>query len=267
MIQPSIPRASLTVIIPSFRDERILGAIKSAHEFDDCDRVSVLVVDGGSSSDLLAKIEAALRPVDRLITEPDRGIFDGLNKGLASVQTDYIGWIGSDDILTGNVCAAEVLKELETCELFIGSVAFINDHFVRRITHSWPSSVGLMTFGLHNPHFGTFGRTSLLRQIQFDLNDDAADIEYFLRIWKLKPRIRISSKVVVLMAEGGFSNKSAKRLLSNNIFVFRAYRRNYNVVIATIAVGIKVGYKALSRLYFSFRKERWRETYGGRIVD
>lgn len=249
---------NLTILIPSFRDPRILATIRSVRHFDDMDAVRILVIDGGSPPELVQAIRSALIPGDVLISERDKGIFDGLNKGLARIDTPYMGWLGSDDLFTGEVMASEVIAALAQADLFIHSVAFIDDRHIRRITHSGPSAWGLMRFGLHNPHYGTFGRTALLQSEHFDIDDTAADIDYFLKIWRKAPVIDRSAKVGTLMGEGGFSNNSMQKILQNNQSVYRAYRRIYGPLIPPVAVVAKLLYKALGRAKFTLAMIDWR---------
>jgi len=249
---------NLTILIPSFRDPRILATIRSVRHFDDVGTVQILIIDGGSPPELVDAMSAALSPSDVLISEPDKGIFDGLNKGLGRIATPYMGWLGSDDLFTGEVMASDVIAALADADMFIHSVAFIDDRHIRRITHSGPAAWGMMRFGLHNPHYGTFGRTSLFQSERFDISDTAADIDYFLKIWRKAPAISRSAKIGTVMGEGGFSNSSIQKILQNNRSVYRAYRRAYGLLIPPVAVGTKLLYKALGRARFSVAKTDWR---------
>lgn len=251
----SAHRRSLSIIIPSFNDARIMRAIDSVQSFDDADVVSIIVVDGGSKTELVERIRQRLSPDDILISEPDKGIFDALNKGLQAAQTEYIGWIGSDDILSSEIKATEVIRNLERCDLFIANTAHVKGEVVTRITHSWPSRYGLARFGLNNPHFSTFGRSRLLKSEHFPLNLRGADIEYFLHIFRHNPNVRTSSKVATVMEEGGFSNSSYKGILRTNAELYKVYRRHTSAPIAVLALLLKITYKSAFAAYFKIRQE------------
>ena len=92
----------LDIIVPSFKDPRILVTIASIRRFDDDDLTRIIIVDGGSDEELLGKIKALLNSDDILIAEPDKGIFDALNKGLRACTSEFVGWLGSDDICTSS---------------------------------------------------------------------------------------------------------------------------------------------------------------------
>lgn len=242
----------LTIIIPSFNDLRILGAIDSVRDFDDAGLASILVVDGGSHPTVVSQISERLTDRDVLISEPDQGIFDALNKGLDAVDTDFIGWIGSDDRFSGEVKSSEVLGRLKASDLFVGATAHVKGATVTRITPSWPARRGLVRYGLNNPHFSTFGRSELLKQERFRLGLRGSDIEYFLRVFARAPVVSATDKICTLMEEGGFSNSSYRAILRTNAELFRVYRAQSSMPIATLAIVVKLGFKvysaALSRL-------------------
>lgn len=243
----------LSIIIPSLNEPRIADAIRSVRRFDDVGAARLVIVDGGSSPETLALIRARLQPGDTLISEPDHGIFDALNKGLNAVRTGYVGWLGGDDVFTDEIHSSDVLEALATADLYIGCLGFIGKGRLRRVTYSWPAAHGLAGVGLHNAHFATFGRSELLKRERFDPADPAADADYFLRIFDRAPRVAPTGRIVVYQRLGGASNGSAAKVLRMNRAVFRTYRRRTNALQAGLAVALKVGAKAASAAYCRIR--------------
>lgn len=252
---------ALSIILPSFCDERIVQTISSIRLFDDIDTVRIIVIDGGSSAELVARIEPLLGDRDVLVSEPDKGIFDGLNKGLDLVETPYVGWIGSDDLFTGAVTASEVVSQLEHHDLYVAPLYITRGMSVVRKTHAWPCARGLASWGLHNPHYSTFGRSRLLCSERFQIGDISADIDYFLRVFARKPRIAITDRVALLQAEGGFSTKGFGRSLRVNRSVFRTYARRGNFVSAVLSVCLKLGYKAAGVALYKVLRRQWPDDF------
>ena len=248
----------LSVILPSYNDARIADAIRSVRRFDDIGTVRLVVIDGGSKKEVKDMITTLLAPGDVFISEPDDGIFDALNKGLGFCRTEFIGWLGSDDLFTGKVLAGDVVCALENHDLFVAGTAVFQGHQIRRVTHALPSCFGLAKFGLHNPHFSTFGRAEILKSDRFELGiRGAADIAYFLRIFAKKPKVMTTGTIATLMGEGGFSTKSYCRIFRINLHLLSVYFRHTNVLIVPFVLLIKLGYKSLSLLYYKvFKLER-----------
>lgn len=229
--------------MPSFRDARILDAIASVRRFDDMDTVRILVIDGGSGEPLVSQIRAVLGPDDVLVSERDDGIFDALNKGLSLVETPYIGWLGSDDLFTRHACASKVVKALTDADLYVMDLLVVRDGRVRRRTHGWPAKAGLVRWGLHNPHYATFGRRDLLVSNRFRLDLLGSDIDYFLKIFERRPRVAHDPHVGVLMAEGGYSSASYGKMFDVNRQLLGVYRAELGAIAAPFALAIKTGYK------------------------
>ena len=99
----------LSIILPIYNDARIADAIRSVRRFDNIGTVRLVVIDGGSKKEVKDMISTLLAPGDVFISEPDDGIFDALNKGLGCCGTEFIGWLGSDDVFTGKVLAGDVV--------------------------------------------------------------------------------------------------------------------------------------------------------------
>lgn len=83
--------------------------------------VEHIVVDGGSTDGTLDLLSG--KPALRLIHEPDRGVYDALNKGLACATGDIVGFLNSDDFYEAGAfrAAAEVFAANPDCEAVCGS--------------------------------------------------------------------------------------------------------------------------------------------------
>jgi len=251
----------ISIILPSFRDNRILLAIKSIRMFDDVSAVRIIVIDGGSDTTLVDEIRTALNNDDILVAEPDQGIFDALNKGLERVNTPYVGWIGSDDLFTGEVLASEVIHTLRNHDVFVASQYLVAGRRIRRLTQSFFAGHGLVRFGLHNPHYSTFGRAELFCKYKFALKNISSDIGYFLNVFAEDIKIAYTNKIAMLQEEGGFSTQSKLRSIAINRSAYHHYREHNGPILSTICVFLKVGYKVLSLILFKLAPEYWDQKY------
>ena len=249
----------LAIIIPSFNDDRILRAIRSVRVFDDIGTVTIVVIDGGSRGDLQRDIRAALGAGDVFVCEPDRGIFDALNKGLAHCENGSIGWLGSDDLYTGRVKASEVTALLDSHDMVVTDVAHFEGGRVRRLTHALPCRYLLARFGFNVPHFGSFVRRSLIADRRFDVADRCADIEFFNALFSLRPRIATVGRTGLLAELGGFSTASGRKIVMLNIGLLRVYQRHVGLIAAPLSVATKLSYKIVSSMYYKVVRVEARE--------
>lgn len=95
-----------------------------------------IITDAGSTDGTLDVLRSY--PHLRWISEPDRGIFDGLNKALRMVRGDIVGWLNTDDILDKD-CFAAVLQAFEQnpdALAVVGGVTIFYDDETGRHTFS-----------------------------------------------------------------------------------------------------------------------------------
>ena len=91
----------ISVITPSFNCGRFIEAtIRSvlAQRANGGAKVEYIVVDGASSDGTPAILERYRREIDVVVSEPDRGPADAINKGLRLATGDYIAWLNADDL-------------------------------------------------------------------------------------------------------------------------------------------------------------------------
>ena len=117
------PRISLITIC--LNAEATIGrAVASIHAQRGVDFEHV-VVDGGSTDCTLEFVRSALRAGDFLLSEPDRGISDALNKGIALAAGEFIQFVHSDDWLAPEQLATALAAiEGTSAEFVFGDLRF-----------------------------------------------------------------------------------------------------------------------------------------------
>ena len=88
---------SFSVVTPCLNAEAtVAAALRSVRE-QGCAPLEHIVVDGGSTDGTMAIVRAAGEHV-RWVSEPDRGLSDAMNKGIAMARNDVVGWLNADDV-------------------------------------------------------------------------------------------------------------------------------------------------------------------------
>jgi glycosyltransferase involved in cell wall biosynthesis len=96
---------SLTIVTVVMNDApRLQRTLESVARLK-CERVEYLVVDGGSTDGTLDLIRAHEGLVDRWVSEPDRGIYDAMNKATGLSRGRYLMYLNAGDELLVDVCA------------------------------------------------------------------------------------------------------------------------------------------------------------------
>ena len=88
---------SFSVVTPCLNGEATLADTLASVRAQGVEGLEHVVVDGGSSDGTLGILRAAEGPV-LFISEPDRGLSDAMNKGIAMARNDVVGWLNADDV-------------------------------------------------------------------------------------------------------------------------------------------------------------------------
>jgi hypothetical protein len=249
--------ALVDVLIPHFSDPRVLRTIRSIVHHQDNSSVRIILINGGNVSGLNSRIRDALRPSDELVEEPDRGVFDALNKGLARVRSPWVGWLGSDDFYAPSFRFSRLREVPSRSSGIAFSTAFFSEATARVTRIYRPIATrALRLAGLPLPHFSTFLRSDVACSSRFDLRHAPfCDLTYFLGIERSAPRLAISHTISTYMAEGGMSNSSLAAVLKCNYRIWRTLREEHLIATPTSFVGLKLAYKAHARVSASLRRQ------------
>ena len=194
-----------------------------------------IIIDGASSDETLKLLKKNSNYISLVLSEPDKGIYDAMNKGINLANGDIIGFLNSDDFYSSNFVlssVAKIFEEKSFIEATYSDLIYVDKVNPSRIIRYWKSSQfnsGLFSKGWSPPHPTFFVRKSVYKLYgNFDLNYFiASDIELMMRFLEVH---KISSHYVpeiwVNMREGGLSNNSLLTILTQNIEVLRALKKH-----------------------------------------
>ena len=90
-------RPLVSIITPVYNGEKYISRTLESIKNQGYKNIEYIVIDGGSTDDTLNIINSYKESVDILITEPDDGMYDAINKGIKISKGDIIAYINSDD--------------------------------------------------------------------------------------------------------------------------------------------------------------------------
>lgn len=211
----------------------IADALRSV-ETQSYQNVEHIIQDGGSGDGTLDIIRQFGTSPALLVSEPDGGIYDAINKGISRASGDIIGLMHSDDFFADDLVlerVAEAFRDHEVDGVY-GDLDYVSASNTDKIVRRWrsgPYRADLLKRGWMPPH-----PTLYLRREVFDrwgLYDTsmriAADYEAMLR-YLVKGDIRLVyiPEVLVKMRVGGESNRSLSRILQKSREDYTALQRH-----------------------------------------
>lgn len=196
--------------------------------------VEHLVIDGASTDGTLAAIEAERHPRMRIVSEPDRGIYDALNKGVALATGDVVGLMHSDDFFAHDRVLEKVAVAFEAPGVLAayGDLDYVSAADGERVIRRWRAGdyrPERLLRGWMPPHPTLFLKREVFeRHGAYDASYRiAADYDAILR-WFSRENLRpvYIPEVLVKMRLGGESNRSMTRILRKSREDYRALKKN-----------------------------------------
>lgn len=196
--------------------------------------VEHIVIDGGSQDGTVGIVRANAAGITKFVSEPDQGIYDAMNKGLALATGEAIGILNSDDIYADEKVLADVARRLEDsgADSCYGDLVYVRKRDTNDVVRYWKAGdYRRENFrnGWMPPHTACFIRKALYdRHGNFNLSYRiAADYDLLLRfLYKHGISSAYIPRVLVKMRVGGHSAGTVKSIVINNLECYQAWERN-----------------------------------------
>ena len=188
-----------------------------------------IVVDGASQDGTQAIIERYRAGIASVISEPDAGIYDAMNKGIALATGEVIGFLNADDILYSNQVISKIVKAFEknAVDAVYSDLIYAKGSEIVRYWRSSPFKQKAFLKGWNPPHPTFYVKKSVYdRYGCFNLNYKMGnDIELMMRFLECHHiKTAYVPGIWVSMQVGGVSNQQWKNIVLQNKEVIRAAR-------------------------------------------
>ena len=200
--------------------------------------IEYILVDGASKDNtvsIIKQYEPLFGGRMRWISEPDKGLYDAMNKGIRMATGDIVGILNSDDFFTSNDILqknANAFQQDIKLDAVYGDVHFVHPCNLNKSVRYYSSEIfkrSLMKLGFMPAHPSFYIRRKCFEKYGLYKTDYkiAADFEFLLRvIYKEKIQTQYLPIDMVTMRTGGASTsglESHKRIMKEHL---RAFREN-----------------------------------------
>jgi glycosyltransferase involved in cell wall biosynthesis len=199
-----------------------------------------IIIDGASTDDTKEIVMRHAASGSIFVSEPDNGLYDAMNKGIAVATGDLIGFLNADDFLCRTDAIALIVDQAMRApgvSAICGGVAIVKATNTSLLTRAYSARLfrpWMLRFGHMPPHPGFYARASAFAAVgEFNPNIRiAADFDWIVRFF-LKNRLSMTAipHTVVTLREGGVSNDGfgSRRLISSETL---ASLRQHGIVTA-----------------------------------
>lgn len=220
----------LSIITITFNAEQFLErTIQSILAQTDQD-FEYIIIDGKSKDGTLAIAEKYKSRVNKLISEPDKGLYDAMNKGLKNATGDFVWFMNAGDEINDNQAVTNIYKAIsEKTDVLYGDTYFVdNDGNIQGLRsaitpHRLPKNLQWqdMKLGMLVCHQAFIARKSIAPL--YMENNLSADVDWEIECLKKAQKIQYLDFVVAKYLTGGISNKQLKRSLIDRYEVLKKH--------------------------------------------
>lgn len=245
----------ITIITVCYNSGRyIRSAIESVLSQDYFSDIEYIVIDGGSTDCTLGIIKEYSDKITHVVSEPDNGIYDAMNKGIALASGDVIGILNSDDFYSNNHNISDIIKLLSQnplVDMVLGNVKFVDASDLNRVVRFYSSfyfSPWKLRFGFMPAHTAAFIKKSAYDKVgQYKLGYKiGADFDMFVRMLLLHQLSYVKhNKTLVCMRVGGVSTSGLKSYWTSTQEILRSLKENgvySNILFVLVRLPVKLLY-------------------------
>ena len=188
-------------------EQTILSVINQTYP-----NIEYIIIDGGSTDGTIDIIKKYVDKISYWISEPDKGIYDAMNKGIKIASGEWINFMNCGDSFYNNTVLEDVFKIADfSSDVIYGNTNKILNLGEYILKASDVTGNNYMPFS----HQAAFSRTSLMKKYGFDIEFKiCADKKFFFEVLKGGYKFEYTDKVIAnYEAENGFSASNTLNLL------------------------------------------------------
>jgi glycosyltransferase involved in cell wall biosynthesis len=224
----------ISIVTTSFNSASTIRDTIDSVLSQDYDNLEYIIADGGSKDGTLDIIKSYNDPRIRWISEPDKGIYDGMNKGIKMATGEIVGIINSDDFYKNNSVISAVAEGFadQKTEAVFGDVRFVNPDNLNKTVRYYSSKrfrPSKFRFGFMPAHPTFFTKKKWFDKLGYYQTDYkiAADYELLIRfLYKHRLPYKYIPLDMIVMRTGGASTKSIKSNYILNKEIVRGCKEN-----------------------------------------
>jgi len=225
---------TLSVITAVYNGDDVIEEALRSSLSQTYEHVERIIIDGASIDGTKQILDRYAHRIDRIVSEPDQGIYDALNKGIGCATGDVIGFLHADDVYADSGVLARVAAAFADPEVdaVYGDLVYVRRNNPSQTLRYWKAgeySPEKLKHGWMPPHPAFFVRRRFYEELGgFDLSYRiAADYDCMLRFLSRGAlRCMYIPEVLVKMRAGGASNRSLGNILRKSSEDYRALKAN-----------------------------------------
>lgn len=207
--------------------------------------IEYIVIDGASTDGTLDIINKYQSRISKLVSEPDKGIYDAMNKGLALATGDYVIFMNSGDEFYDSDTVARVFATAPDADIYYGETEMVNQRreSLGQRRHKAPATFTWRSFnyGMSVSHQAIYIRRTLTESYdpRYQLS---ADIDWIIRAAKKAKKIVRVDGYVAKYLVGGMSKAKHKQSLLERFDIMKQHYGLAPTVFNHMVIAFNLGW-------------------------
>lgn len=239
----------ISIITATFNSQKNINKCLDSIANQTYKNIEHIIIDGASTDKTLEIInEHSHRPA-KIISEPDSGVYEALNKGIKNSTGDVIGFLHSDDSFIDNNCieliANEFIKNKQICAVY-GDIIYISSKNENKVLRFWKSqnfNNKLIGNGWMPPHTVFYVKRNYYDKTNYFDTSFKISADYFSILKMFNENnftVQYIPQTLLKMRMGGASNGSLYRIIRKTFEDWKAIRKmNYPLLRSMIMLLLK----------------------------
>lgn len=210
--------------------------------------IEYIIIDGASKDGTLNIIEKYQDHLAHIISEPDKGIYDAMNKGLKLASGDYVLFMNSGDEIFSPETVAKVFAKADDADIYYGETELVNESLesLGRRKHKTPEHFTWKSFkyGMNVSHQAIYVKREIAELYDLDYKL-SADIDWVLKAALKAKKIVNTHIYVAKFLVGGASKQRHLESLKERYRIFKKYYGFFPNLINHAIIAIRLGFYSL----------------------
>ena len=245
------PHPKFSIITVTYNAGKVLEDTIQSVVFQTYRNVEYIIVDGGSNDNTLDVVHKYQERISKVISEPDKGLYDAMNKGIRMATGDYLCFLNAGDELHENETLQKIVYTLTgkaLPDVIYGETAIVDEegHFLHMRRLSTPEHLHWKSFkeGMLVCHQAFLTRRELALANPYDLRYRfSADFDWCIRIMKQSKYLHNTHLTLIDYLNEGMTTQNHKASLKER---FRIMTKHYGWISTILHHGwfvIRLFYK------------------------
>lgn len=224
------PTPTFSIITVTYNAEKVLEETIQSVISQTYRHIEYIIVDGASVDGTLSLVEKYRAQIDKVVSEPDKGLYDAMNKAISLATGDYLCFLNAGDCFHEDHTLQQMVYTLRRNDLpdvLYGETAIVdtNGHFLRMRRLSTPETLTWKDFrkGMLVCHQAFFPRRTLVEPYNLHYRY-SADFDWCIRILKKAHATHNTHLTIIDYLEEGMTTQNRKASLKER---FRIMAKHY----------------------------------------